>query len=210
MDRPSDERPHSPALDPDEELLQAARNAREGDLQAFEQLVLRYQRRVVANCRYITRDCNNAEDLAQEVLVKAFFGLPRFEGRSSFAGWLQRIKVNHCLDHLKKQAPWSFVGIEEQDVREFNQLKDVAAADNLAGAISDQRLIGEVLDSMPSTLRIPLLLCDMDELTYEEVARSLGISLSAAKMRIKRGRDLFREQYQKVRLTRVSLGVNER
>jgi RNA polymerase sigma-70 factor (ECF subfamily) len=86
----------------------------------------------------------------------------------------------------------------------------VAAADNLAGAISDQRLIGEVLDSMPSTLRIPLLLCDMDELTYEEVARSLGISLSAAKMRIKRGRDLFREQYQKVQLTRVSLGVNER
>jgi RNA polymerase sigma-70 factor (ECF subfamily) len=86
----------------------------------------------------------------------------------------------------------------------------VAAADNLAGAISDQRLIGEVLDSMPSTLRIPLLLCDMDELTYEEVARSLGISLSAAKMRIKRGRDLFREQYQKVQSTRVSLGVNER
>jgi RNA polymerase sigma-70 factor (ECF subfamily) len=86
----------------------------------------------------------------------------------------------------------------------------VAAADNLAGAISDQRLIGEVLDSMPSTLRIPLLLCDMDELTYEEVAQSLGISLSAAKMRIKRGRDLFREQYQKVKSTRVSLGVNER
>jgi DNA-directed RNA polymerase specialized sigma24 family protein len=51
----------------------------------------------------------------------------------------------------------------------------------LAETISDQQLIGEVLDSMPSTLRIPLLLCDMDELSYEEVAESLGISLSAAK-----------------------------
>ena len=210
MDSHSDERPRSPALDPDEELLQAARNAREGDLRAFEQLVLRYQRRVVANCRYITRDSNNAEDLAQEVLVKAFFGLPRFEGRSSFAGWLQRIKVNHCLDHLKKQAAWSFVGIEEEHVREFDQLKDLAAADKLAGAISNQQVIGEVLDSMPSTLRIPVLLRDTDGLTYEEVAQSLGISLSAAKMRIKRGRDLFRERYQEVQLTKVSSGLNER
>jgi RNA polymerase sigma-70 factor, ECF subfamily len=209
MDRPSDER-RSSALDPDEELLHAARNAREGDLRAFEQLVLRYQRRVLANCRYITGDRNNAEDLAQEVLVKAFFGLPRFEGRSSFAGWLQRIKVNHCLDHLKKQAAWSFVGIEEQNVRELDQLKDLATADSLAGAISDQQLIGEVLDSMPSVLRIPLLLRDMDELSYEEVAQSLSLSLSAAKMRIKRGRDLFRERYQKLQLTRMSLGANER
>ena len=60
--------------DPDEDLLREARNAPEGDLRAFEQLVLRYQRRVVTNCRYITRDQNNAEDLAQEVLVKVFLG----------------------------------------------------------------------------------------------------------------------------------------
>ena len=210
MNQPSDERPCSIALDPDEELLEAARNAREGDLRSFEQLVLRYQTRVVANCRYITGDRNNAEDLAQEVLVKAFFGLPRFEGRSSFAGWLRRIKVNHCLNHLKKQAGWSLVGIEEQHVREFDQLKDLGTADSLAGAISNHRLIGEVLDSMPSALRIPLLLCDMDELTYEEVAQSLGISLSAAKMRIKRGRDLFRERYGRRQLTRMPLRENER
>ena len=61
------ERPRSAAADPDEELLQQARRAPEGDLRAFEKLILLYQRRVVANCRYITRDPNNAEDLAQEV-----------------------------------------------------------------------------------------------------------------------------------------------
>lgn len=188
---PSDKRSLSSAADPDEDLLQEALKAPEGDLRAFEKLVLRYQRRVVANCRYITRDPNNAEDLAQEVLVKLFFGLRGFEGRSSFAGWLQRIKVNHCLDHLRKKAPRSFVGIEEQEVQ------DLTTANKLAETISDQELIGEVLDSLPSTLRIPLLLCDMDELSYEEIAQSLGISLSAAKMRIKRGRELFRERYQK-------------
>jgi RNA polymerase sigma-70 factor, ECF subfamily len=209
MNCPSDEWSVPSDADPDDELLQEARRAPEGDLRAFEKLVLRYQRRVVANCRYITRDQNNAEDLAQEVLVKVFFGLRGFEGRSSFAGWLQRIKINHCLDHLRKHSQ-SFVGIEDEQVQEFDQLKDQTTADKLAETISDQQLIGEVLDSLPSTLRIPLLLCDMDELSYEEVAQSLGISLSAAKMRVKRGREVFRERYQKAQLKDMTLGTNER
>jgi RNA polymerase sigma-70 factor (ECF subfamily) len=197
----------SSLADPDEELLQQAREAPEGDLRAFEKLVLRYQRRVVANCRYITRDPNNAEDLAQEVLVKAFFGLRGFEGRSTFGSWLQRIKINHCLNYLKKQAGRSYVGVEERDVEEFDQLKVHATAEQQAGAISDRQLISQVLDSMSNTLRIPLLLCDMDELSYEEVAQSLRISLSAAKMRIKRAREEFRERYEKMQAAGMQTGT---
>jgi RNA polymerase sigma-70 factor, ECF subfamily len=195
MNGSASEWPGSFQADPDEDLLQEARKAPEGDLRAFEQLVLRYQSRVVANCRHITRDQNNAEDLAQEVLVKVFFGLRGFEGRSSFAGWLNRIKINHCLDHLKRQNSRSFVGIEEQHVNEFDQLKDLTTAEKLAEGISDQQRITRVLDSISSSLRVPLILSDMDGLTYEEVAQALGISLSATKMRIKRARDVFREQY---------------
>jgi RNA polymerase sigma-70 factor (ECF subfamily) len=193
--------------DSDEELLQQAREAPEGDLRAFEKLVLRYQRRVVANCRYITRDPNNAEDLAQEVLVKAFFGLRGFEGRSSFGSWLQRIKINHCLNYLKKQAGRSYVGVEEREVEEFDQLQVRATAEQQADAISDRQLISEVLDSMSSTLRIALVLCDMDGLPYDEVAQSLRISLSAAKMRIKRAREEFRELYQKMQTAGVPTGT---
>jgi RNA polymerase sigma-70 factor, ECF subfamily len=207
MSCPPNESSRCSGADPDEELLLEARKAPEGDLRAFEQLVLRHQRRVVANCRYITRDPNNAEDLAQEILVKAFFGLRGFEGRSSFVGWLQQIKINHCLSHLKKQAGRSYVGIDETDVDDFNQLKVPTTAEKLAGAISERQLISEVLDSMSNTLRIPLLLCDMDELSYEEVAQSLGISLSATKMRIKRGREEFRERYQKVQTAGVAMGA---
>jgi RNA polymerase sigma-70 factor (ECF subfamily) len=199
----------SSLADPDEELLQQAREAPEGDLRAFEKLVLRYQRRVVANCRYITRDPNNAEDLAQEVLVKAFFGLRGFEGRSTFGSWLQRIKINHCLNYLKKQAGRSYVGVEERDVEEFDQLKVHATAEQQAGAISDRQLISQVLDSMSDTLRIPLVLCDMDELSYEEVAQSLRISLSAAKMRIKRAREEFRERYEKMQTAGMQTGQDE-
>jgi RNA polymerase sigma-70 factor, ECF subfamily len=191
-------RPRSSAADPDQDLLEQARKAPEGDLRAFEKLVLLYQKRVVANCRYITRDPNNSEDLAQEVLVKAFFGLRGFEGRSTFAGWLQRIKINHCLNHLKKQAGRSFIGIDESEVEAFDQLQVQSTAERMAETISDRQLTSLVLDSMSSTLRIPLVLCDMDGLSYEEVAQALGVGLSAAKMRIKRGREEFRARYKQM------------
>lgn len=179
----------------DEVLVRKAREALEGDLRPFEQLVLRYERRMVANCRYITHDPNEAEDLAQEVMVKAFYGLRSFEGRSTFRHWLQRIKVNHCLNHLKKQEGRSYIGVEEPEAGGFDQLRVQATAEHQAEVIGERELIARILNSMTETLRIPLVLCDMDELSYEEVAKVLGISLSAVKMRIKRAREDFRSRY---------------
>ena len=179
----------------DEVLVRKAREALEGNLRPFEQLVLRYERRMVANCRYITHDPNEAEDLAQEVMVKAFYGLRSFEGRSTFRHWLQRIKVNHCLNHLKKQEGRSYIGVEEPEAGGFDQLRVQATAEHQAEVIGERELIARILNSMTETLRIPLVLCDMDELSYEEVAKVLGISLSAVKMRIKRAREDFRSRY---------------
>jgi RNA polymerase sigma-70 factor (ECF subfamily) len=191
--------------DPDEELLLQALNAPEGDFRAFEKLILRYQKRVVANCRSITHDFNNAEDLAQEVLVKVFFGLRGFERRSSFGHWLKRIKINHCLNYLKKNSH-VFVDVEDSGADELEELKVKVTAEQAAGVIGERKLISTVLESMPSTLRIPLVLCDMDELSYEEVAQSLGIGLSATKMRIKRAREEFRVRYEKVQSIHVVAG----
>lgn len=179
----------------DEDLLRKVREAPEGDLRPFEQLVLRYQKRVVANCRCITRDLNNSEDLAQEVMVKVYFSLNTFEGRSSFRYWLQRIKVNHCLNYLKRQEGRRYVAIEEPEAEGVDQLKVEATAEQSAVAVGEREMIGRVLDSMSTTLRLPLILCDMDELSYEEVAHLLGVSLSAVKMRIKRAREEFRSRY---------------
>lgn len=187
----------------DDELLRRARFAPEGDLRAFEQLVLRYQGRLVANCRHITRDNINAEDLAQEVLVKAFFSLNRFEGRSSFRTWLQQIKINHCLTHLKKHQSRPLTYIEDIEDEENEHLQVAAIAERQLEASNEHDLIAGILDSMSETLRVPLILCDMDELSYEEVAHSLGISLSAAKMRIKRAREEFRSRYQGKQIPRT-------
>lgn len=185
------------AVETDEDLVSQAQAAAEGDLRAFEELVLRYQAKVVANCRYITRDPNSAEDLAQEVLVKAFFGLRSFERRSTFGYWLKRIKAHHCVNYLKKESTRIHISVEEPEAEFLEELTVPATAEEFAETISDRDLIGAVLDSMSSSLRVPLVLCDMDGFSYEEVAHSLGIGLSAVKMRIKRAREEFRERYRK-------------
>ncbi len=63
-------------------------------------MVRRYERKVLTNCHYLSGSASDAEDLAQEVMVKLFYGLPGFEARSSFRTWLMRIKSNHCIKRV--------------------------------------------------------------------------------------------------------------
>jgi len=180
----------------DDELFESARTAPAGDLRAFEELVGRHQRRIVADCRHITRDETVAEDLAQEVFLKAYFGMKNFEGRSSFRHWLQVIKVHHCLNHLKRHKGKVVVSIDEDGPPSKEEAEAFSSNDRSEERFGEQQIIHRVLDAMPDNLRIPLVLRDMDELSYEEVAANLSISLSAAKMRIKRAREWFRDQYE--------------
>jgi RNA polymerase sigma-70 factor (ECF subfamily) len=182
--------------DRDAALLAEARKAPPGDLRAFEELIQQYQKRILADCRYMTRDDGISEDLAQEVFVKAYFGLSAFEGRSTFRHWLQRIKVHHCLNYLKKQQGKTGVAIDEGSAEEYGELQVAPTADRNLESLNQRQRITAILDSLPATLRIPLIMRDMDELSYEEVANALNIGLSAVKMRIKRAREEFRRRYQ--------------
>ena len=181
--------------DRDEDLVREARNAREGDMRAFEQLVESYRKRITADCRYMTRDESNYEDLAQEVFVKAFFGIKDFDGRSSFRHWLQRIKVHHCLNHIKKHEGRKALAIDENTPETYEEMWIPPAADKEIELIEDRKRIDNVLNAMPKTLSVPLIMRDMDELPYEEIATALGVGLSAIKMRIKRAREQFRRLY---------------
>lgn len=149
----------------------------------------------MANWRYLTRDENNAEDLSQEVILKAFFGLPKFEGRSSFPHWLNRIKVNHCLNHLKKDGGRKVLALDDDSPNVFDELQAAPEAAERVDRMGDRAKIEGVLALMPATLRVPLIMRDMDDLSYEEIAEALGLGLLAVKMRIKRGREFFRNLY---------------
>jgi len=179
----------------DEELVRIVREAPEGDLRAFEVLVERYRKKVLSNCRHITREPSHAEDLAQEVFVKVYFGLARFEGRAAFRSWMQRIKVNHCLNFLKKRGDRQTLDIEDPAVSEEAERTISSSLREKMEMDSECEQVNLVLDSLSDGLRIPLIMRDMDGLSYEEIARTLGIGLSAAKMRIKRGREQFQMRY---------------
>lgn len=178
----------------DQELLELARTALDGDVRAFTELVRRNQSWVRANCRHITRG-GEEEDLAQEVFVKAYFGLARFEGRSNFKTWVGRIKANHCLNHLRKQSSRPQSDEEISEVHESALAVEATAGQGIAES-DERRRIEAILDQMSDTLRVPLVLRDMDEMSYQEIADLLGVGLSAVKMRIKRAREEFRRRLE--------------
>ena len=186
-------------IDEDLALVERILAAPEGDTRAFAALVERHQKGVLANCRYITRSPGDAEDLAQDVFVKVYFSLQRFEGRSKFRTWLRRIKANHCLNHVRKSEGRTFVDLEETTVSPPEELRTDPQVYGQIEAAAERQKIAEVIDKMNDTLRIPLLLRDMDEMSYQEIADLLGVGLSAVKMRIKRARTEFRERYEAVR-----------
>jgi RNA polymerase sigma-70 factor (ECF subfamily) len=181
----------------DDVLVKSVQEAGSGDLRAFEQLVDRHRGRILANCRYMTRSPDDAEDLAQEVFTRAFFGLKSFRGQAAFGTWLQRIKVNHCINFLKKRARQpERVDTDAPTVQAHEAMRSEPKAERRIAATEEGRRIEEVLDSMSETLRVPLLMRDLDDFSYQEIAEELGIGLSATKMRIKRAREEFCERYE--------------
>lgn len=183
----------------DDELVEMNRQAPPGDDGAFELLVQRYAGRILANCRYLMGAADEAEDVAQEVFVKAYFGLPKFAGRAQFGTWLRRIKVNHCFTRLRSRRGQPHVDVDAETAAREPALQVSPAAERRLHVEDQRQRIADVLDTMAETLRIPLLLRDADGLSYQEIADRLDIGISAAKMRVKRGREAFREQYSQMR-----------
>ena len=173
-------------------LVAAIRTAPAGNAHAFDELVRRHQRRILANCRHLARASNDAEDLAQEVFVKAYFSLEGFEGRSTFITWLTRIKTNHCLNYLQRRRGVRYVEFEDAEKTHDARLRQEPLVLSDLERRDERARIDATLDALPDTLRVPLVLRDIDGLSYEAVADTLGIGLSAAKMRIKRAREQFR------------------
>jgi RNA polymerase sigma-70 factor (ECF subfamily) len=178
----------------DDRLVRLAQHADPSDCRPFEELVRRYQAKVIANCRYLTGSADDAEDLAQEIFVRVFFALRRFERRSLFSTWLFRIKVNHCLNHLRStRAAGRRVALDDLDDNTEDALRTEDSIElELTEEASRQR-VRSAIQELPQTLRVPLVMRELDEMTYDDIAQQLGLKLSAVKMRIARGRQRLRE-----------------
>ena len=163
-----------------------------GDANAFETLVLEYEKNVYNIALRMTGNSEDAADMTQEAFIKAYNSLQAFRGDSKFSVWLYRIVSNVCLDFLrsKNRRPTVSLSVEDDD-GEDTQL-DVADESQSPELLLDRKLTRESvrrgLDSLPPDYRQILLLREIQGLSYDEIAQALSLEVGTVKSRIFRAR----------------------
>jgi RNA polymerase sigma-70 factor, ECF subfamily len=175
-------------IDSDDLLVAAAKR---GDLQAFEQLVLRHQRRVLAVAQRITKNREDAEDVAQESLQKAFLHLGDFQEQSQFATWLTRIAMNESFMLLRgrRRVSEALPMNADDDVKSVSEtfVDQSASPEESCWRRERTELLTRAISRLAPRIRTTILLRFVEERSVEETAQILGTSVSAVKSRIFRG-----------------------
>jgi RNA polymerase sigma-70 factor (ECF subfamily) len=181
----------------DDESSLVAR-AKAGDAAAFTSLVERYERKIFRLAKHITQNEEDAEDVLQDAFLKAFEHLQGFQEQSKFYTWLVRIAVNEALMRLRKRRSGQIYSLDEAvDTGEETVAREIAVWDNPEQRYSQEELraiLQQAMDSLPPLFRTVFLLRDVEELSTEETAEALGISIPAVKRRLLRARLQLRDK----------------
>lgn len=183
----------------DQVLIERVQN---GDKQAFNFLVIRYQNKV---CNLISRYVNHpgdVPDIAQEAFIKAYHALPTFRGESTFYTWLYRISVNTAKNYLVAQGrrpPSRDVELDDIEHYEMdNALKESANPENLAQTEDLKIVVYNAINSLPEDLKTALTLRELDGLSYEEIAVIMDSPIGTVRSRIFRARDIIDKQIKEL------------
>jgi RNA polymerase sigma-70 factor, ECF subfamily len=134
---------------------------------------------------------HDAEDSLQEIFLKVFDRIKNYRGDSAFSTWLYRMTTNHCLDILRRRKILAFLGFE--NAPEVQDKKDSERAINLGFS----PVISKAVARLPEKQRACLLMREMDELSYEDIAKALNLSLGSVKSNIHRAKALLKESLEK-------------
>lgn len=173
----------------DRELVE---KAKQGDHDAFEQLVLDNQNKIFSLALRLVNDRETAADLAQEAFVKAWQGLASFQGESSFATWVYRLTTNVCIDHLRKQkrreevAP--AVSLDDEEAGWAEPADRESDPQRLLERSERGKALARGLEKLPDWQRETLVLRELSGLSYQEIGEKLDIDLGTVKSRIARAR----------------------
>ena len=182
-------------MDYDESELVA--RAREGDRAAFSQLVWHHQDQIHNMVYALVGDRDDADDLAQEVFVKAYRSLPRVRGGSKFHTWLYRIGVNCALDHVRSRNRRRSLALECDRCRDTDLVdpgvSSPEASDSKVMRKELQAILERALASLPPDHRAAVVLRDIDGLHYEEIAYATNCSIGTVKSRLFRARARLRK-----------------
>jgi RNA polymerase sigma-70 factor (ECF subfamily) len=182
------------AQDPDRHCVQ---KVKEGDLSAFNQLVLKYRNRVMGIAARMLGDRIEAEDLAQDVFVKVYHGLKTFHEEALFSTWLYRITANSCLNHRKKRRHGNQVS-QVMDNPEPCFSTEMSNPHSLLEKKELKIVLEKAIQALPQDQKAVLILRDIEGLSYEEIANSLGLELGTVRSRLHRARMAVRTSIDEV------------
>lgn len=180
----------------DEHVLVTA--AKSGDVSAFEELVTRYERKILRLTWNITGNREDAEDALQEAFIKSYVHLGTFQGDSRFYTWLVRIAANEALMKLRKRRPGEFSiddsipGEEDFMPRELDDWRP--SPEQRYAQEEMRRILEETVEKLEPDFRVVFVLRDMEELSTEDTANLLGLSVPAVKSRLLRARLKLRQR----------------
>jgi RNA polymerase sigma-70 factor (ECF subfamily) len=175
-----------------DDLADLVAAAREGDRAAFEELVRATQADTYTLALRLTGNTEDARDVVQETYLRAFRGLERFRGDAQFTTWLYRITANCATNQLGKRSKHRHELLDEESpVADERRENDPVDRTDLSLLRAD---LAEALRTLPPKLRAVVVLRDIYDLPHESIAAELGISETAAKVRLHRARKQLREQ----------------
>ena len=180
------------------------RKAKQGDMHAFEELILKHEKIVYNLALRMMNHSEDAKDISQEVFLKAYRSLSNFDERSAFSTWIYRITHNTCIDEMRKRKGKQNYSLEEELENEAGSMQRQIADE---GDTPEESLLREeqkseilqALDSLSEEHKAAIVLRDMKGFSYEEIAEILEVSLGTVKSRISRARNQLKNEILKMR-----------
>jgi RNA polymerase sigma-70 factor, ECF subfamily len=194
--------------DADNDLIKQFLAGRE---QAFEDLVYRYERKVYSLCYQYVGNQEDALDLAQETFLRVYRFLPRFRFDAAFSTWIYRLAVNTCLDFLRKEKHHRSLSLDAPVKLAEGEAVDREVAGEEPTPAEElerkelRREIHKALEKLPEEQRLPIILKEFQELSYEEIAALLQVPLGTVRSRISRGRIKLKTILQEMELLPAGL-----
>jgi len=186
---------------------QLVARAQQGDKQAFNLLVEKYQRKLTRLLSRFIRDQAEVEDVTQEAFIKAYRALPAFRGDSAFYTWLYRIGINTAKNYLMamgRRAPTS-TEVEAEDAEGFEEgelLRDINTPESVLLSNEIAETVNSTIEQLPEELRRAIQMREIEGMSYEDIAQAMDCPIGTVRSRIFRAREAIAERLRPLLDTR--------